>query len=273
MLGPVVIVMVGVYSFFKGYFSDLIKFVPVFGVAVIGICIMSTSGYAGDWSSLRRIIPIWAAEHPESPRAQRTYAQLLASIDLPEAGIDTLEYAYEQFPYDLSIPIMSIDIACTFGLRQRYDLEELSKKIGEHRVTDGLRPALKSLFTHIQGSSCSDQVGKLHNFIAAIPSIQKGESLRGQIASYFVMDGDLYMKEGDGNGALKSYTIVDQLKPSVDSALRLASFYLRVKDFQNARVSLGLAYEREGSSRRGLSEDRVREFDKKFELIDALEKQ
>jgi len=272
LLGPVLVVMIGVYSCFKNYFSDLTKIAPVFAVIVVAICGMSTSGYAGDWSSLRRIVPIWAVEHPESPRAQRTYAQLLASIDMPESGMDTLDDSYKKFPYDLSMPIMSIDIACTFGLRQRYDLAELAGQVHDHRLTDGLRPALKSLFTHIQDSSCGDQTDKLHKLVAAIPDIQKGESLRGQVASYFVMDGDLYMTEGNGNGALKSYRIVDLLKPSVDSALRIANFYIRVKDFKNARASLALAYDREGSSRKGLSVERKREFEQKFDLLDALEK-
>lgn len=271
IIGPLIVVFSILGKTLQKISSDVAKFSPVFAVIVFLISSMSTWGYANEWSSLNRIIPIWAAEHPDSPRAQRTYAQLLASMGLPDAGLDVLDDAYKRFPYDMSIPVMSIDMSCVFERKQRYEFEELARSVKDHSLTDGLRPVLQSLFRRIYDNSCKDQIDQLHAFIEVLPYLQKADYLRSAIAVFFVLDGDLYVKEGNGDRALRSYQIVDQILPSVDSALRITGLLIRVKDFQRARQTLQLALERDRSSRLGVSSKKEKQYAEKFEMIDRLE--
>lgn len=271
IIGPLIVVFVVAFKGLQKISSDVTKLSPIFAGIVFGIASLSTWGYTNEWSSLHRIIPIWAVEHPDSPRAQRTYAQLLASMGLANEALDVLDDAYRRFPHDLSLPVMSIDISCAFSGRQRYNFKQLAMTTSDHRLTDGLRPVLESLFNRILNTSCRDQATDLHSFISELPKLQRGEHLRSAVASFFVLDGDLYVREANGNGALRSYQLVDQLLPSVDSALRITGLLLKVKDYKRAREMLQLALDREQSSRWGVSKSKQNEYAKKFELINMLE--
>lgn len=271
LIGPLVAVFYVVYKGLQKVSLDVAKLSPVFAGVVFTIASMTTWGYSSEWSSLRRIIPIWAAEHPDSPRAQRTYAQLLASMGLPGAALDVLDDAYQRFPYDLSLNIMSIDISCAFGRERRYEFNQLASVTANHRLTDGLRPALESLFGRILDTSCRDQVNELHALIAKLPELERAEHLRSAVASFYVLDGDMYLRERNGNGAINSYKMVDQLQPSKDSALRLAGIFIRVRDYDRAREMLQRALDRERSSGKGISASKEREYAEKFDMIDQFD--
>ncbi|HEC19242.1 MAG TPA: hypothetical protein ENI97_07850, partial [Gammaproteobacteria bacterium] len=146
LFGPVLAFTALFYLGIKRFSKDLSRVSPIFGALIISIASLTTWGYANEWGNPLRLFPIWSVEHPESPRAQRTYAHILASEGLPNAALDVLDSAYDQFPYDLSIPLMSINISCSFGSPLRYDLKSLALQIERYRITDGLRPALESLF-------------------------------------------------------------------------------------------------------------------------------
>ena len=272
LIGPLVAVFYVVYKGFQKVSLDVAKLSPVFAGVVFTIASMTTWGYSSEWSSLRRIIPIWATEHPDSPRAQRTYAQLLASMGFPGAALDVLDDSYKRFPYDLSLNIMSIDISCAFGRERRYDFNQLALVTANHRLTDGLRPALESLFGRILNTSCRDQVNELHSLVEKLPELERAEYMRSAIASFYVLDGDMYLREKNGNGAIHSYKIVDQLQPSIDSALRLTGIFIRVRDYDKAREMLRRALDRERSSGRGISVSKEHEYAEKFDMIDRLER-
>jgi len=271
IIGPLFVIFVTIYSGLRAVPKDALKLFPGFMVFFFSISAASTWVYASEWSSLNRIIPIWAAEHPDSPRAQRTYAQTLAIDGLHDKALNVLDGAYQRFPYDLSIPVMSIDISCAFDAPHRFSFELLSAKVANHKVTDGLRPALKSLLDRVLDSSCRNQTSKIHTFVQELPKLQGIELNPRALAVFFVFNGDLYMREHDGNGALESYKFADKLVPSVDSALRITGLLIRVKDYKYARTMLQLAYGRDQPSSGGLSEAKERDYVEKFMLIDQLQ--
>jgi tetratricopeptide (TPR) repeat protein len=271
IIGALFVVFVTIYSGLRAVSKDVLKLFPGIMALFLAVSAMTTWGYANEWSSLRRIIPIWAAEHPDSPRAQRTFAQTLAMEGFHDGALNVLDDAYERFPYDLSIPVMSMDISCAFDAPQRFSFELLSAKVSSHKVTDGLRPALKSLLGRALYSSCRNQTSEIHAFVKELSKLQGIERNKSVLAVFYVFDGDLYMGEQDGNGALKSYKAVDQISPSVDSALRIAGLLVKVKDYDYARTMIQLAYQRDQTSSRGLSEAQETDYVAKFKLIDQLQ--
>ncbi|WP_420427202.1 tetratricopeptide repeat protein [Algiphilus sp.] len=250
--------------------EDLRKFGPIFGVLLALISGTITYGHAHEWGDRGRLIPIWAAEHPDSPRAQRTYAQFLAGEGLPLVALEELNQAYERFPRDLSIPVMSIDIACSFGLQPRFEIPELVRRISEHSWTDGLRPAMESLVGRLLSTECVQHADAVHDLIRAIPELGNSEHHKNGVASMFVLDGELYLKQGKPLGALESFQKVDNMKPSASSALRLSNLFLITGNFDIARRALEVAKERDTTDDGLLGGEREALYEEKFRLIDDL---
>jgi len=271
MLGPVLSAVYLLHCILKRVSMDLARLGPIFAVLLLSLMSASTLGYATEWASLKRLIPVWAAEHPDSPRAQRAYAHVLALSKMPVEALDVLDRAYEKFPYDLSIPVVSMDIACFFNLPTRYSLDELAGKVENHRVTDGLRVAVTQYGKSILKTSCRERTDEFHRLLARLPAIQLAGSQPSLIAIFSLVSGDLYFDEKRWNLALKSYEQVEFLKPTVDSASRLYAFYLYVQDYQPAREFLELAKDR-NDLRSGLSyKTQEEEFSEQFKMLDWLE--
>lgn len=271
LVGPLLALPAAAHLTLRKYSPDLAKVAPVFALGLVGLVGSITWGYASEWREPLRILSIWAAEHPDSPRAQRTFAHLLASEGLPGAALDVLGDAYQSFPTDLSIPIISLDISCRFEKPLRHDLAELRAAIPSHQLTDGLRPALQSLFAAVKERRCLPDTTALHQFVHSLTELPGVDKLPRAMAGFLVLDGELYLAEGNGNAALQSFQDVDRIQPSTDSALRIAGFYLLVRDYDRARAALELAQARERAGSNWFSPDRSQEYQEKFELIDRLE--
>jgi len=269
-LGPIVGALVVIHRLLKRAGPDVPKFAPLFGMMMVGLSAFVTYGYAHEWGSRARLIPVWAAQHPDSPRAQRTYAHFLAGAGLPGAALDELDGAYERFPEDLSIPVISIDISCAFNLPLRFDIERLAESVAQHKWTDGLRPAFDSLLNRTD-QSCPEYASELHALVQRLPTLKGAQFRQGGIASVFVLDGELYLRQGQPMGALGSFQQVDRMKPSVSSALRLADLFLLTGNFDIARKALDVAQEREGRAKEQLSLERRQQYESKRTMIDQME--
>ncbi|WP_372778776.1 hypothetical protein [Litorivivens sp.] len=247
LVGPVIVIVWGVYALLRRFSQDvdMTRFSGIFIPILFAISTSITWGYAGEWSELRRIIPIWAVEHPDSPRAQRTYAHFLAASAMPREALFSLEESYARFPFDISIPVMMTDIACRYGEKSPVALSDVLDNVDHHRWTDGLRPALDSIVQGIMEGRCGLNPGEVHEFIWAMFDLHEGERHRASMASILVLDGNLHMWERDANSALRSYQTVDQMLPSVDSILRIAGVFVAVGDYPKVIEALNIAMERE----------------------------
>jgi len=271
MLGPVLVVAYLIYCGFQRVSDNLAKVAPILAVAVLMIAAMSTHGLARDWSSVDRLIPRWAQEHPDSLRAQRTYAHLLAVKGLPGEALDVLDRAYIQAPHDLSLPLISLDISCFFNLPRRYSPEDLVVRAPEHRFTDGLRIALTEYAAKLLDHSCAADVDTLHALFSVLPSVQKIKPTSSLVAVFSLLDGQLYYKEKRWIPALSAFLRVDELKPTVDSALRLTALYIFLQDYNLARDFLVLAQQRNERRSGWRYKYSDAEFKVKFDMIDVLD--
>lgn len=271
-VGPIFGVVVLAYGLLGRVGEDLRKFGPIFGVSLALISGSITYGYAHEWGDRARLIPIWAAEHPDSPRAQRTYAQFLAGQGLPSVALEELHHAYGRFPKDLSIPVMSIDIACSFGLEPRFDIPELTRRVPEHVWTDGLRPAMESLVGRVLETGCAHRVDEVHDLLDAMPQLGNSQHRKSGVASMLVLDGELYLKQGKPLGALESFQKVDNMMPSVSSALRLSNLFLITGNFDIARRALEVAQERDATDDGVMGGERQALYEEKFRLIEELKR-
>lgn len=259
LVGPMIVVVWGLYTLLKRYSQDvdMTRFSGIFVAVLFMISASVTWGYSGEWSELRRIIPIWAVEHPDSPRAQRTFAHFLAGSGMPREALFSLEESYTRFPYDMSFPVMMTDIACRFGLRPPIELGDARHNAGNHRWTDGLRPSVESLVRGIEQGRCGLEPDVVHEFIWAMFGLNEGEKHRTAMAALLVLDGNLHMWERDASSALRSYQAVDQMVPSADSMLRIAGVFAVVRDYPKVIEALNIAMERE--QRGGALTDELRQ--------------
>jgi len=245
------------------------------GILAAGILIItgfSTAGYASEWRSFDVLAPIWSSEHPDSPRAQRTYAQLLASKGMYSAALFELDAAHERFPNDVSIPLMSIAFSCLGGEGYRYELQDLVSRQTSYRITDGLRPAAESLFKMLGGGLCSELIEGAHVMAKSLFELEGAKTKKRVLASVRKMSGDIYYKQGDFYPALEAFALVDQIAPSPSSALRLSDVFFRIGDLEQMKSFLLLARKREESHILGMAQSRSLEYQAKLDFVDDLQK-
>lgn len=271
IFGPLLAVIAGTYLGLKRVDGLGPSVGPAVGATLLVIAAGTTWGYARDWGAPDRIYPIWAAEHPGSARAQRTFASVFAAMGDANAAVQVLEDGYSRFPDDLAFPLMSIQIACQFRVTPRHHLQDLVPKVEAHRLTDGLRPVLTLMTKDILDTDCRDSVDDLHALIAALERLPGIEVLPRAYAGFLVLDGDLYLKEGKAEEALAAFLRVDEIKPSADSALRLAALFTRTGQYGSARAALHEAQRLAERGRTWYGPSRDAQYEAAFARIDTLE--
>jgi len=271
MLGPVLAVGYLLYAGLRRVSPDVAQLAPLLAGLFLLIGSLSTWGYAKEWSSLDRIINIWAMEHRDSLRAQRSLAHLLAMNNKPSEALDVLDDTYRRFPHDLSLPVISQDIACFFDLPRRYTFEDLVHRVGEHKVTDGLRVAMTELSRNILKKSCVDEAEAVHKLLKALPNINKSGVPRGLEATFTFLDGELYLAQQQWMQALRAYLKVEAILPTVGSALRLSDFYTLLGDVKLAREFLLLSEKRNTRRRDFYYKYSDDQFKNKLRDLDRLE--
>jgi len=210
-------------------------------------------------------------EHRDSLRAQRSLAHLLAMNNKPSEALDVLDDTYRRFPHDLSLPVISQDIACFFDLPRRYTFEDLVHRVGEHKVTDGLRVAMTELSRNILKKSCVDEAEAVHKLLKALPNINKSGVPRGLEATFTFLDGELYLAQQQWMQALRAYLKVEAILPTVGSALRLSDFYTLLGDVKLAREFLLLSEKRNTRRRDFYYKYSDDQFKNKLRDLDRLE--
>ncbi|MEX2474375.1 hypothetical protein [Marinobacter sp.] len=266
LLGVAFVFVALLYMALKRFSGDLYKFSPIIIGLFISLCGAITWGYASEWGNEERLISVWAAQQPDSPRAQRTYAHFLASRGMAPAALSELEVSREQFPEDLSIPLMMINISCSFGLSQRVEPNHLKNEVGLYRWTDGLRPTADSLEGVVASGKCVEIAPVIADIIGRTHVMLEDGASRSGVASMQVIAGNIFKAIGDGDGAFHHYLEVDRMIPSPDSALRLAALYMGAHMYQEARQALEIAIERDAGS--GIDSGDMEKYIALFERID-----
>ncbi|MDI9244964.1 hypothetical protein [Marinobacter sp. CHS3-4] len=249
---------------FRKISGEFEKFYLIFPPLVLLLAASITWGFSGEWGDEDTIIPIWAAEHPDSPRAQRTFAQHLANRGFPDAALDHLERSHETFGYDLSIPFIAAGISCAFDRPLRFDPSQLKADFDSFRWTDGLRPAAKHLEDLMIGADCPSIAV---SYAEVLELAERFEDARPTgIASLLVISGNIHLKSGNGDAALRLYEKVDEISRSVSSATRIAGLFLGANQYAQARQALEVAIERDAGT--GISEEKMEQYKELFDRID-----
>lgn len=254
-----------VYLLFEKLSEDVRRFYHVTLIGLIGLSGAITWSLASEWGDENRLVSIWAAEHPDSPRAQRTFAQQIAELGMAGDAVDHLDYIYEKFDYDLSIPLVSEGISCAFGIPHKFDFQQLRSSVSEHRWTDGLRPAASHLLDIAKSTNCRARARGYARVLEEVVAFQNTRA--SGIASLLVISGDFYKLAGDGDSALRVFLRVDEIKPSVDSITRISGLFLGAGRYREARKALEIAFERDAAS--GIDEGRMNEYKRIFDRIDS----
>jgi hypothetical protein len=274
MIGPLAAASIAAHAILRRLLATTPKLLPLLGILLLGLPTLKTNFLAREWSDAQRLTAIWYVEHQESMRAHRVLAHMQASAGQDAAALTTLDDAYARFPDDLSLPLMSLDIACVFGRPLRYEATELARQVATHRWTDGLRPAFASLYGHMDKPECASLATGLHHLVDQLPTWPQTANSRRAIASIQILDGDYALRSRNYTRALQAFSQVDQDFPTKDSALRLSNFFLHARSLEDALKWLDIAKERAELSRRPLQQnERLLFSEKRLQLVALLKQQ
>ena len=244
MIGILVVLAAGLRGLLVRLPPDIGRWSLLLIVGLWAITSFKTFGLTESWASEASAIPLWAVEHPDSPRAQRTYAYFLAGTGHPDIATTLLTEEYERFSEDMTFPIMAVDIACTFNTSVSYDLYELAQRAGEHVWTNAIRPTMTNLYERVDQWNCPEQAAALDALVDALPYVQKAEYNRRALAAIFTLHGQYKLDQRLANDALDAFVTADRLAEKPDTALRVADVYIAVRDYSAARDWLSEARHR-----------------------------
>lgn len=273
MIGPLILIAALMVRLAMRLPADIRRWLPVLVVGLLGVTAFKTLGLAQAWQSESTIIPLWAIEHPDSPRAQRTYAYQLAGEGHPLIALDILADEFKKYPGDITFPVMSVDIACLFGLEPQFDFTDLASRAESFRWTNAIRPTFNNLYERIERWQCPDQRNKLQELVYALPGLEQGEVNRRALASIFTLHAERMLAQRQGNAAIDALIVADQLAEKPDTAIRVADVLISVRNFDAARQWLTLAKTRETDGARSKADiDAINDkYARALSMVDNLE--
>ena len=113
--------------------------------------------------------------------------------------------------------------------------------------------------------ACSEVASRFAGVLERVTVFENARS--SGIASILVIAGNMYLRVGDGDSALRLFKQVDDIRPSTSSATRIAGLFLGAGEYAEARRALEVAIERDSAS--GISNNKMEEYVQIFERIDS----
>jgi tetratricopeptide (TPR) repeat protein len=125
------------------------------GILIIVISCLITKQASTIWGEPSVLFRVWANEHPNSPRANRIYGQLLGVEGEYQKAIVQLVQTNQKFPYDAGVLIDAMNIACKNDMQPPFTMLFLRQKILKAHYTDGLTYYVDRMFENVVDGSCS----------------------------------------------------------------------------------------------------------------------
>ncbi|MHB1618881.1 MAG: tetratricopeptide repeat protein [Sulfuricella sp.] len=218
---------------------NLRRFVVVGGVAWFAIMAGNTLAEVRLWGNPLLQAGVWAREHPDSPRAQAYYAQVLATHGQPEKAVEVFTRLTEGKLNHRDEYANWLMLSCFDERMAAPPLGRVRKAFRE--IAHSLSPTggLEGIVIAKEGGGCrrygyDDLIG-LFDALLSNPEYEKS-----RIALY-VLRGRLQASEGKTGEAVSSFEQALKIRPDVEVALLQVKILARTGYYAEARQHLALA--------------------------------
>ena len=201
MVGPIIAITYYIVVLFERVALKGRLFICSLGVMFFLACCLITFQSSTIWGEPSVLFRVWAKEHPNSPRAQRIYGQLLGVEGEYEQAISQLIKTNRSFPADVGVLIDALNISCFHGLDQPFPLSFLKGKIAVARYNDGLSYYIDRMFNVVTESRCEYITAEV--LIEIIDQLIPLPRMSGETrAMILLVKAKLYIEKKDLNQAM-----------------------------------------------------------------------
>lgn len=203
------------------------------------------------WSNPGSLFAIWAKEHPESLRAQRVFGQFLYINGKSGDAIKTLHRAYEQHPYDISLIVEMVNIACTSGINGPFHLTDIERYIRQSKYTDGVWGITNTFIDNVVKDKCDqysiDDMIELLSVLSNMPDIKRQKAV---FAKLLFLKSDLNVLQRRLTPAIHLLDEAYKYQPRVTIPLRQAELLVSARLYKDALEYIQLAKQADQYKRR-----------------------
>lgn len=178
----------------------------------------------------------WAEDRPRSVRAQATFAEYLAAVDLPEVAMERLQLARSHYPNEVSVLLHMWNHACEFGIVSPVSLAEIARNPDLEFYVNDVNQQLRVLLENLYAARCEyPELAILEQLFQRIDLLPIPESRRSPFYTYFA---DLYIFHGMLDNALINISRAFEYRPVPQLPIRQAILSASAGNFSDALVFL-----------------------------------
>lgn len=211
------------------------------GTIVISLLASTTWLHSNTWGNNSRLIAETANSHPNSLRAQVAQTRELFRLG-DDKAMAQLEKTKERFPQSLGIATVYVDALCQQGLLTKDHFMNLYKNSSTLQLDSYLGTSLPNLAKKVITEDCIQITPK--GMIALINKISENHTAeinQQKKIKFLLLKSELYIKDHNLKGALKSLDQALQIKPSITIILRQAELLANANVLNAALGQLSLA--------------------------------
>jgi len=222
--------------------SSLKKYFLIFPVLLIMLSALITHQSAKIWENPGALFSVWANEHPTSLRAQRIYGQYFYINSQPDKAVDILKNAYQQHPYDISLVVEIVNIACMENVNSPYQLNNIPELLSESKYTDGFWGITRKFVDNVVEGKCSqydinNMIDLLDN-LTTLPDIKKQKAV---YAKLLFLKSDLHVLNRQLSPAIELLDEAYKYQPTVTIPVRQIQLLLSANLYKEALEYVDIA--------------------------------
>jgi len=244
------------------------KLLIIGGAVVITSLAVTTWQHSNTWGNNTQLIAKIAKNQPDSLRAQIIQTKELFRLG-DDSALAQLEKTKQQFPESLGIATVYVDSLCQLGVLTKNKFMELYKSSSSLRPDSYLGASLPNLASKVITEDCQQITAK--GMIALIDQILNSDaSISNQLVQtkLMLLKSELYIKDRNLKGALRSLDQALEIKPTLAVVLRKAELLINANVLNAAAGQLSLAKAID-KMRSPLLPSRQKEIDKLWSKLDA----
>jgi hypothetical protein len=243
MLGPIFGMFYYLHYFYVNTTNVKLRLsLAVSPILLILFSLLVTNQSAKIWGDPGALFATWAHEHPSSLRAQRIYGQYLHINGQPKKAIYKLTQTFEQHPFDISIPLEIINVACIHRLNSPYDLSNVATSVNTSKYTGSFWVIAKNFIDNVVKGSCNEySVDDMINLLTTLEKIPDIKRHKAVYAKMLFLKSDLHVLKRRLTPAMELLDEAYKYQPTVTIRLRQAQLLASAKLYQEALKYIALA--------------------------------
>jgi len=217
------------------------KLLIIGGTVIITSLAVTTWQHSNTWGNNTQLIAKIAKNQPDSLRAQIIQTKELFRLG-DDNALAQLEKTKQQFPESLGIATVYVDSHCQLGILTKDKFMELYKSSSSLRPDSYLGASLPNLARKVITEDCQQITAK--GMIALIDKILENDtSISNQLVQtkLILLKSELYIKDRNLKGALRSLDQALEIKPTLAIVLRKAELLINANVLNAAAGQLSLA--------------------------------